>query len=248
MNEESKDIVLGAETSPAVLQLVPFPASFQVRVYFSLSHLLAAKHFAQLAADSEASSDVIPRHDEKHRAYVVGAIISAVAFLEAAVNEVLRDVKDEYDHYIGPIGPEAKNRIAKGWDKLGGTTSGEPKVLNCCQKILKGCSKELFTTGSGARPYDNARLVINLRNSLVHYEPGSYGPNDQPKCTEKLEGKFSDNPLMAGTGNPYFPAKCLGSPCANWAIDSVEKLADEFFQRIDVIPPYFSVKASSDKL
>jgi hypothetical protein len=72
----------------------------------------------------------------------------------------------------------------------------------------------------------------------MHYKPESYGGEVQHKFLQQLRGKFSENPLMAGAGNPYFPDKCLGSSCATWTVYSVKKVADEFFRRLNISPNY----------
>ena len=77
---------------------------------------------------------------------------------------------------------------------------------------------------------------------MTHYKPETYGGETQHKFFKQLTNKFSDNPLMAGSGNPYFPDKCLGSPCAKWAIQAGKALADAFFQRLGLIPHYQQVK------
>lgn len=80
----------------------------------------------------------------------------------------------------------------------------------------------------------------------MHYKPESYSgykaelqnSSEQHILTPKLRSKFIENPLMLGSGNPYFPDKCLGSPCADWAIQSVKSLADAFFLKLGVKPHY----------
>jgi len=54
---------------------------------FSRQHLEAARHFADSAMDVESEPNLTERHRSAHRAYVTGAIIFSVAFLEASINE-----------------------------------------------------------------------------------------------------------------------------------------------------------------
>jgi hypothetical protein len=60
----------------------------------------------------------------------------------------------------------------------------------------------------------------------------------QHEFINKLSGKFSSNPLMNGSDNPYFPDKCLGSGCADWAIRSIRVFSDDFFGRLGITPNY----------
>jgi hypothetical protein len=68
------------------------------------------------------------------------------------------------------------------------------------------------------------------------------GGDIQHKFVGQLQGKFTDNQLMKGSGNPWFPDKCLGHGCAEWCIRSVTELADQFFERIGVEPNYQRVR------
>jgi hypothetical protein len=105
----SEEIVHSSITSETSPQSVEFGTpTIMMRVYFSTYHLWAAEHFAKSAATLEAAPGRIPRFDIEHRAYVTNAILSSVAFLEAAINELYRDVVDEHDSYVSPITSESK--------------------------------------------------------------------------------------------------------------------------------------------
>jgi hypothetical protein len=90
--------------------------------------------------------------------------------------------------------------------------------------------------------------LIKLRNALVHYEPEwTINISDTEKITvqkfEKiLKGKFQLNPLT-GEGNSFFPDKCLGHGCAEWAVKSSIMFADEFFLRMRLKPTYDHVRS-----
>ena len=109
-------------------------------------------------------------------------------------------------------------------------------MLSKYQSVLRYCQKEKFD--SGIQIYQNIELIISLRNEIMHYKPQSFGGEIQHKFLDKLKGKFSENPLMIGSNNPYFPDRCLGSNCADWAITSTQKLADAFFLKLSIIPNY----------
>ena len=218
---------------------VPSPTGM-MRVYFSSYHLWAAEHFVKLASDIENSPGERPRFDIQHRAYVTSAIFSAVAFLEAAINELCEDVVDGHVSYIAPIDKDARKLITVFWRLTEGRNRSPFSILDKYQIILTSCRKDQFATG--AQPYQDADLVIKLRNVLMHYKPQTYGGEVQHKFIKQLAGKFPENPLMAGSSNPYFPDKCLGSGCAGWAIRSTRKLADEFFEKLGITPNYQRVK------
>jgi hypothetical protein len=95
---------------------------------------------------------------------------------------------------------------------------------------------EPFTKGSN--PYQDARLVIDIRNALVHYRPKSLGNTQLHPLAAKVAGKFPLNPLMAGSQNPVFPDHVLGHGCTEWAWRSCMTLADEFSGRLGIRPNY----------
>lgn len=212
------------------------PITTTTRVYFSSYHFWAAEHFAELATNLENAPGKIPRFDIQHRAYVTSAILSIVAFLEATINELYKDVADAHPSYISSIDTESRRLIQAFWQLTEERNRSPFSILDKYQMVLTFCRKEQFLTG--ASPYQDTDLVIKLRNELMHYKPESYGGEAQHKFLKQLRGKFSENPLMTGAGNPYFPDHCLGSGCATWAVFSAKKFADEFFERLKMSPNY----------
>jgi hypothetical protein len=62
---------------------------------------------------------------------------------------------------------------------------------------------------------------------------------DEPhKMEERLRGKFVDNRLMEGSGNPWWPDHCLGHGCAEWAARSALVLADQICGDLGIKPNY----------
>ena len=78
-------------------------AELRMRAYFSSYHLWAAEHFTRLAKEIEDAHTGSPEFNIAHRAYVTNAILSAVAFLEAAINELFDDVVDQHYSYVNPL-------------------------------------------------------------------------------------------------------------------------------------------------
>jgi hypothetical protein len=84
-----------------------------MRAYFSSYHLWGAQHFTQLAKDIEDQhSGDTPTFNIKLQAYVTNAVLSATAFLEAAINEIYDDVADDHPGYVDSLSPEAKRLLA----------------------------------------------------------------------------------------------------------------------------------------
>lgn len=208
---------------------------YRLRAFLSTCYFLGAKDFAEKAFTLEQSPDIKP-YDTIHRSYVIGSIVFSVLFLEAAINEILKNVVDEHENFIEPINAESRNKIAELWETE--KDNGQPylRILDKYQKILTICGKNEFQKGS--QPYQSVNLLVRLRNGLVHYKPESFNNDDQCQLYQSLRGKFLENPMFQGSGNPFFPDKCLGSGCALWGVESAKSFADEFFKRMDIQAHY----------
>src|SRR5262249_7027465 len=91
---------------------------------------------------------------------------------------------------------------------------------------------------AGTEPFQSAKLLVELRNILAHFRPATMSLSDANSLQSKFLSKFSENVLMVGSGNPYFPDKCLGAGCAGWAVESAKDFADQVFGRLNVQPNY----------
>jgi hypothetical protein len=132
----------------------------------------------------------------------MGTILSSVAFLEAAVNEVYADAADDSNpsEVIRSIGegyamemPKEVRGLLAGWWNTERFRVGA-RTLEKYEAALKAAGGEAFD--SGAQPYQDVSLLIRLRNALIHFEPISHHKGDaEPTGLEQtLSGKF---PLLA---------------------------------------------------
>ena len=137
-------------------------AKVSMRTYFSSHHFWAAKHFARLAHDAESAHNGPPRFDVQHRAYVTDAVFSAVAFLEAAINEVFDDVADAHSGYVDPLSLECRRQMMGLWDE----SVERRSFLEKCQLALLCAQSTVFERGK--QPYQDADLLIKLRDRLTH--------------------------------------------------------------------------------
>ena len=219
--------------------------SLILRSYLSKDYIWAAHHFARLTGQVEAERR--PGFYLDHRAYVTGAVLHSVAFLEAVINEMFVDVAHghQVEQLIEILGDDAVSQTASMWALV--KDRGGVSTLGKFQMALLLARKQEFDAGTP--PYQDVDLLIKLRNALVHFEPESAAagqPADQEdmqKMEQKLGKKFLQNELMQGVGNPYFPDKCLGFGCAKWAAESSLTFADDFLSRIGVTPRYEAVRA-----
>jgi hypothetical protein len=195
------------------------------RHYMAAQHLWSARHQARLCAEIEsAGRGDIPVFDIEHRAYSVGAVLASVTFLEALVNEVFQDAADSIDGNVNtrvaPLGESAVALMGQFRDasEQGGRYVG---VLEKFQMALLFAGKPKLE--AGAYPYQDAKLLISIRNDLVHFRPVTQTHDEEMAREKQLKGKFAENALMLGAGNPWFPAKCLGAGCAHGPGKLVER-------------------------
>lgn len=102
-------------------------------------------------------------------------------------------------------------------------------------------------------PYQDAKLLVELRNALIHYEPytvlasstGKTEPALVHKFKKRFKGKFALNPLT-GPGNAFYPQKLLGHGCALWTIKTALAFSDAFYDALGVEPKYSQIRPNFD--
>jgi hypothetical protein len=173
----------------------------------------------------------------------MGAVMSSVAFLEALVNETFQDAADEHTSRIVSLGPKCIELMREFWNasEAGGRFVG---LLDKFQMALLFAEKSRLDPGG--TPYQDVRLLIGIRNRLVHFRPVT-SSGVETKDEKQLRGKFAENQLMVGMGNPWFPSKCLGAGCAEWAWTKSLALADEWTQRLAIFQPYSDVATQAQR-
>jgi hypothetical protein len=184
----------------------------------------------------------------QHEAFVLNSVLSTVSFLESTINELYADAADdayffadgEHEALLRMIGEKWHNE--KNFDRF--------PLISKYQRILTIAGKPPFEEGDQA--YENVRTLIEIRNHLMHYkrewivirDPGA-ARNGEETTAEKFEKilrkKFAINPL-ARKNLPFFPDKCLGHGCAEWAIVNSVIFTDEFFRRLGLPVPYEGIR------
>lgn len=202
-------------------------ATASSRVNLSYQHMQEAIHLAKLSKDCEISNAGKTFSDGEffnhHRAYVVGSILTSVASVEARINEFYLDATD---NLLGAIlDSNQQDLLAELWKPL---DEKRIQLLQKYQIALSAIEKSKFDTSRS--PYQDVKLLIDLRNMLVHFKPE--WDNDQKKhkkIEDKLRGLFELNPFWPTENTIFFPFKCLSHGCANWAVSSSMKFILEFF-------------------
>jgi hypothetical protein len=144
---------------------VSMKVSARMKHDFSKQHLQAAEFFVDEAQAMEAT---YPQAGEtqcsKHRAYVTAAVLSAVAFLEASINELYLSAIDQSTSTLPGFDARLFQLLARFWK-----ANARSPILNKYQDVLRLSDKDPFDPGKG--PYQPANDVIKLRHVVVHYKP-----------------------------------------------------------------------------
>ncbi len=218
-----------------------------VRANLSPFHIHAAALFARDSWRLESEHGDKPLEElrgtglvEDDEGYVIGAVFTSVAFLEAKINELFDDMVGATETTsFKQLAPDNREKMARWWELEQGN---QARTLEKFQGALTAIGKCPFDTK--VSPYQDADNLIELRNELVHYRPKliPVGATVPDGITRRLEGKFSTNPWYRGRGNPFYPHKCLGHGCAEWAVKSSLRFTDKVFERMGITTKYDSLR------
>lgn len=127
--------------------------------------------------------------------------------------------------------------------KLGIPRTASYSILEKYEIALAMAEKEPLDHGTVV--CQNVKLLIRLRNALIHFEPTSSTSTAEgsQRLEKQFRGKFLLNP-MTGRKTPFFPERCLGHGCAKWAVESGVSFVDHCLSRLDIEPVFNSVRNS----
>lgn len=80
--------------------------------------------------------------------------------------------------------------------------------------------------------YQNAKLLVGLRNEITHYKSVWTEEIDRNKLFKGLEGLRLSPPTFSSPDQNFFPHRCLGAACGAWAIKTAVEFLDAFYQRL----------------
>ena len=110
----------------------------------------------------------------------------------------------------------------------------------------KSLSKSMIFN-KGENPYQDAFRLVRLRNALVHYKPEwDTSLNEHAKLESSLSGCFPESPF-SHKNDAFFPKRCLGHGCAEWAVKNVITFMSNFQERLGVqdnFPPKEGISTS----
>lgn len=217
-----------------------------IRHYLGAQHILSAALFCREALALEGSAPRNPPGElhTRHRAYVIGAVFAAVAFMEGTINQLFQDAHDNNLGYLKGLDPRAIQAMAAMWGH-GVPRTARYRVLEKFEIALTLAGKPQLPSGSAAV---DAAALITLRNALIHYEPewikadSIRAAGDKPhKLEGRLRGRFTENPLTS-KGSPFYPDKALGHGCAEWAVNTALAYSDAAHAALGLKPIYDAMR------
>jgi hypothetical protein len=228
-----------------------------VREHLSPDLLYACHLYAQLAADIESEKD--HKRDTwvlEHRSHVIASVLTAVSFLEAAINELYYVTTDQLLD-TSRVSETSKKRLSPIW-KVESFQRGA-KLYEKYQTAT--LLLEVVPFDEGEALYQNFKLLCELRNAIVHFTPETEIIKMDPEQSElhklekRLNGKFDLNPFAAKfpvvdgkmphkrANYPFFPERCLGYGCAKWACNVALSFANAFFKKIGTEWHYHAIES-----
>jgi len=164
----------------------------------------------------------------QHRAFVVGAVVSATMAMETCINEIYFDACGKNRQELKGLDEQEMALLAKPWPKL---DSRRRSILRKYKTALQSLGKDALDPD--AQPYKDADNLVYLRNALTHYKPEWDDAKIHVEIRGRLEGKFDVNPLAPGA-YLWFPEQCLGSGCAKWAVGAAEEFVRAFCEHLGI--------------
>lgn len=159
-----------------------------------------------------------------HLSYTSGAIVLSCSVVEARLNELLFEAKND----VHSPASEAFSRFFEAGLELKSGT------LEKYQMALLGACREPFDRG--LQPYQDVSLLFRLRNCLIHFEPRWGKEQTEGNAYKSLRTGLDsrgirENPLV-DPDYPFFPMRCLSYDCARWAVNTSHAFIYDFLCRM----------------
>jgi hypothetical protein len=225
---------------------IRFRDCFSVR-YLQSAALLCRLGFA-IEQEYREAEEVPADPRLRHEVFALNSVLSAVSFLESTVNELHADATDEEYSAVDEKHGTLLRTIGRQWHNA--KNFDRAPMFTKYQTILAIAGQPGFEEGDQA--FANVRILTEIRNHLLHYSRewvvirSRQTQHNEPESTAEyfervLHRKFAPNPLAA-KHVPFFPDKCLGHGCAEWAIMNSIIFTDEFFRRLGLPVPYEEIR------
>ena len=226
--------------------IIRFRDCFSVR-YIQSAALLCRLGY-EIEKEYEKTGQISPEFLLRHEVFILNSLLSSVAFLESTINELYADAADDAYYFMDEKKEALLRTIREQWKNK--KNFDRAPMISKYQKILDIAGK--IKADEHDTDFSDVRNLIEIRNYLMHYRrewvivqkgPGA-GKSEETqaeKFEKMLKNKFLENPL-AQKNQQFFPDKCLGHGCAEWAVCTSIRFTDEFFKNLELPAPYDGIK------
>ena len=196
-------------------------------------HLDSAARFASVCSAIEGEERHLnwpqPRWDEA-RSNSLAAVLLAAASLESSVNEFYQQAVDRDNNALESLSNIQMQLLEELWREIEKLSPLRKYQVALVSMGYKPMSK-------GHEPYRSADGLMRLRNALVHFKPEwDDDLRDHRSLEQRLSQLFPVSALAdrAEGQMVWFPNKCLGAGCAEWAIESAIKFSKQFVTTLGI--------------
>ena len=205
-------------------------ATLSVRSNFATNHLRAAVRAARGAHDVEQANDTAifgPWFNDMMMLVPV-AVVMAASALESNANEILKDILD------GMAKAPPTNSLRYLLIDLSNDRSG-----NAVDKYRRLALLLGKVPSTGNQTWENAKLLVNFRNSLMHFKPAWDSEKDTHDGSLVRGLKTKIAVCSAYKGTFMFPYGFMTYECAKWSVQSVLSFSKEFSSLMELKDRFF---------
>ena len=198
-----------------------------IRVNLAVQHMLAAASFSREVGQLEAKHAGQPFGDfwESILHNSMACVLTCVASLEAYANELFSDRTTVFSGYSHDL-------LHKLWE-----TYEQKPILEKFEFALLLLKRPQFSRG--AKPYQDIKVLVELRNALTHFKPEWSEEADEHKAiSAKLEGKIIGSTFLNDA--LLFPRRWASHSCTSWAVFSAIAFA-QAFEALGSLPPKYAL-------
>jgi hypothetical protein len=212
----------------ANLKIEGFAPTISLRYNFTYNFLVGAATLAKYAKAIEEKGKASTELEQlQYKSFVAGSIMQSVAALESDAWTVVNHGPWHHLRSDGLDKPSLKilSVVSSMLDK---------------ESILKKYDTVLQITASrklklGDQPMQDVKLLVNLRNELIHFKSLGTDELSRRDLFKQLEKKDSTRPSYYPDGfMNFFPHICLNSSRAKWAVNTVIDFLDHFYRQLEI--------------
>jgi len=226
--------------------------SIRIRDCFSVRYVQSASLFCQMGWAIESrytGTRSIPAEELlRHEAFVLNALFSTVAFLEATINELWSDAADDAFFYTDEKSEALLRAVGEKWNNE--NYFDRTPLPAKYQRVLEIGNRPLFPDEDP--DFSGVKDLIAIRNYLMHYrrewviipsdrDVSAPAETHAEKFERLLKHRFAENPFVP-KNLPFFPDRCLGHGCAEWAVATSLSFTDRFFRALSLPAPYEGIR------